>query len=188
MASFYKSSRSNALFNELFVNYASQISKSSLKYGVQKTRLRSAEAEQIANEEEKENARKRRFAGEDCKEGPSRTAAQRKRREINTINAINDNQMGEEEEDDDDNDKKNSIWDEWKQFLNNPENTRRLMQLSSERHNVIWCGKLVRRRSGLPPELYAKLKEEVPSINVQEISPPTNCPWPTKNGLGGMSA
>lgn len=42
---------------------------------------------------------------------------------------------------------------------------------SPESHNVIWCGKLVRRRSCLPHELYERLNQEVPLITMHDISP-----------------
>ncbi|KAI8349689.1 hypothetical protein BD560DRAFT_478872, partial [Blakeslea trispora] len=42
---------------------------------------------------------------------------------------------------------------------------------SPERHKVIWCGKLVRRRSCLPPELYEKLNQEIPLVTIQDINP-----------------
>lgn len=42
---------------------------------------------------------------------------------------------------------------------------------SPESHNVIWCGKQVRRRSCLPRELYERLNQEVPLITMHDISP-----------------
>ncbi|KAL7318307.1 hypothetical protein PS15m_004541 [Mucor circinelloides] len=45
------------------------------------------------------------------------------------------------------------------------------MQLSPERHNVIWCGKLVRRRNCLPLELYEKLNQKIPLVTMQDINP-----------------
>ncbi|KAI9313575.1 hypothetical protein BX666DRAFT_1815743, partial [Dichotomocladium elegans] len=79
------------------------------------------------------------------------------------------NQSGEQ--DDDGDDQKVDIWEEWKHFLNDQENKKYFMQLSPEMHNVIWCGKLVRRRVCLPPDLYAKLNQEVSSVTIQDISP-----------------
>ncbi|KAI8971596.1 hypothetical protein BDF20DRAFT_915387 [Mycotypha africana] len=63
------------------------MTQETLKYGVQKTRLKSAMAEQVANEEEKENARKRPMDGDD------------------------------DDHNDSGDDKKDSIWEVWKQFL-----------------------------------------------------------------------
>ncbi|KAG2209922.1 hypothetical protein INT45_013282, partial [Circinella minor] len=61
------------------------------------------------------------------------------------------------------------IWSEWKDFLNNPNNTAHLIQLSPEKHGVIWCGNLVRRRSCYPAELYKKTNEEVTSVERKSI-------------------
>ncbi|EPB91063.1 hypothetical protein HMPREF1544_02132 [Mucor circinelloides 1006PhL] len=116
-----------------------------LKYGVQKARLRSAMAEQVVNEEEKENARKRPMDYNDCKKGPSRRTRASTRK---VFTVVDDNQTNEQADGDDhsDNggDKKNGIWEEWKQFLDDQKNTKCFMQLSPERHSVIWCKKLVR--------------------------------------------
>lgn len=40
---------------------------------------------------------------------------------------------------------------------------------SPERHNIIWCGRLVRRRSCLPLNLYNRLAVQVPVVDEQEI-------------------
>ncbi|KAI9273760.1 hypothetical protein BY458DRAFT_473877 [Sporodiniella umbellata] len=172
MLSFNQNSRAKKAFNTFFVSHASQVSQESLKYGVQKTRLKSVMAEQVVNEEEKENDRKRQV--ESKYEGDSdhnvRTSKRRK------ITAIDDNQSGKQGDDGDDDDdssddQKVGIWEEWKQFLNNQENKKYFMQLSPEMHDVIWCGKLVRRRACIPSELYTKLNQEVSSVIIQDISP-----------------
>ncbi|KAG1103979.1 hypothetical protein G6F42_017151 [Rhizopus arrhizus] len=164
--------REKKTFNAFFVSHANQMTQETLKYGVQKTRLKSAMTEQVANEEEKENARKRPMDGNDCEEGPSRRT-RASRRKVFTV--IDDNQTSEQGDDDDRNDsgddKKDSIWEEWKQFLDNQENMKCFMQLSPEMHKVIWCGKLVRRRNCLPPELYDKLNQEIPLVTMQDINP-----------------
>ncbi|KAI7903549.1 uncharacterized protein BX663DRAFT_33708 [Cokeromyces recurvatus] len=131
-------------------------------------------AEQVANEEEKENARKRPIDGNNCEEGPSRRTRASKRK---VFTMVDDNQTSEQGDDNDHDNydncdyKKDSIWEEWKQFLDDQENKEYLMQLSSERHNVIWCGKLVRWRSCLPPVLYDKLNQKIPLVTMQDISP-----------------
>ncbi|CDH53212.1 predicted protein [Lichtheimia corymbifera JMRC:FSU:9682] len=171
MASYTQHSRGKETFNAFFNNHAGQMSQETLKYGVQKTRLRSAMAEQVVNEEEKENARKRPMDGSDGEEGgSSRRVKTSKRKEMVVVD---DNQISEQgnDNDGDDDDTKSSFWEEWKQFLIDPENNRCFMQLSPESHNVIWCGKLVRRRSCLPHELYERLNQEVPLITMHEISP-----------------
>ncbi|CEP08099.1 hypothetical protein [Parasitella parasitica] len=89
------------------------MTQETLSYDVQKTRLRSAMAEQVVNKEEKENARKRLMNGDDCEEGSSRRT-------------------------------KASKGEEWKQFLDDQDNKKCFMRLSPEKHNLIWCGKLVR--------------------------------------------
>ena len=71
-------------------------------------------AEQVATEEANENARKRRNT-----ESPS-TEANRKRFKHDNGNNNNHNQEDGGEL---------NIWEEWKAFLNNEENTRHLMQL-----------------------------------------------------------
>ncbi|CAO3601009.1 unnamed protein product [Absidia cylindrospora] len=172
LASSLEHSRGKKLFNTFFASHANQITQETLKYGVQKTQLKSAMAEQVANEEEKENARKRPMDGNNYEEGPSRRTRSSQRKEIAVID---DNQTSEQGDDDDhsdkNDDKKDSFWEEWKQFLDDEENKKCFMQLSPERHNVIWCGKLVRRRSCLPPELYGKLNQEIPLVTMQDISP-----------------
>ncbi|KAI9361472.1 hypothetical protein BD770DRAFT_23697 [Pilaira anomala] len=45
-----------------------------------------------------------------------------------------------------------------------------ILTFSPERHNVIWCGKLVRRRNCLPHELYDKLNPEIPLVAMQDIN------------------
>ncbi|CAO3695775.1 unnamed protein product [Rhizopus stolonifer] len=153
---FLQNPRGKKTFNAFFVSHADQMTQETLKYGVQKTRLKSAMAEQVANEEEEENARKRPMNGNDCEEGPNRRTRTSKMKEITVID---DNQNSEQDDDHDhknnDDDKKGSIWEEW-----NP-----------ERHNVIWCGKLVQRRHCLPPELYDKLNQEIPLVTIQDIKP-----------------
>lgn len=42
---------------------------------------------------------------------------------------------------------------------------------SPERHKAIWCGKLVRRRNCLLPELYNKLNQEISLVTMQDINP-----------------
>ncbi|KAI7880818.1 uncharacterized protein EV154DRAFT_428764 [Mucor mucedo] len=88
---------------------------------------------------------------------------------------IDDNQTSDQYDDyghnDSGDDKKNSIWEEWKQFLDDQENMNCFMQLSPERHRVIWCGKLVQRRSCLPSELYDKLNQKLPLVTMQDINP-----------------
>lgn len=87
-------------------------------------------AEQVANEEEKENARKRPMDGNDCEGGPSRRT-RASRRKLFTV--IDDNQTSEQDDDYDHNDsgddKKDSIWEQWKQFLDDQENMNCFMQL-----------------------------------------------------------
>jgi hypothetical protein len=87
-------------------------------------------AEQVVNEEEKENARKRPMDGNDCEGGPSRRT-KASRRKVCTV--IDDNQTSEQDDDYDHNDsgddKKDSIWEEWKQFLDDQENMNCFMQL-----------------------------------------------------------
>lgn len=45
------------------------------------------------------------------------------------------------------------------------------IKFSPEMHKVIWCGKLVRRRNCIPPELYDKLNQEIPLVTMQDINP-----------------
>lgn len=58
-------------------------------------------AEQMANEEEKENARKRPMDGNDCEEGPSRRTRASRRK---ALTVIDNNQTSEQDVDDDHND------------------------------------------------------------------------------------
>jgi len=87
-------------------------------------------AEQVVNEEEKENARKRPMDYNDCKKGPSRRTRASTRK---VFTVVDDNQTNEQADGDDhsDNggDKKNGIWEEWKQFLDDQKNTKCFMQL-----------------------------------------------------------
>lgn len=85
-------------------------------------------AEQVVNEEEKENVRKRPMGDSDCEEGPSRRV-----RTSEGMNVLDDNHISEQDIDNDhdnnDGDTNSSIWEEWQQFLNDPENTKGFMQL-----------------------------------------------------------
>lgn len=68
--------------------------------------------------------------GNDCEGGPSRHT-RASRRKMFTV--IDDNQISEQDDDYDHNDsgddKKDSIWEEWKQFLDDQENMNCFMQL-----------------------------------------------------------
>ncbi|ORX48591.1 hypothetical protein DM01DRAFT_253029 [Hesseltinella vesiculosa] len=110
-------------------------------------------AEQVVNVEEKEN-RKRKTPPIDDHPGPSQRCA---------FVSIDDDQKNEQEGDISD------IWQAWRQFLCDPDNTKHLMHLCPERHNIIWYGKSLRRRSCLPVDLYNRLATEVPFVDVQEI-------------------
>ncbi|KAI9488789.1 hypothetical protein BDB00DRAFT_771885 [Zychaea mexicana] len=110
-------------------------------------------AEQIANEEEK-ITRKRRGVDE----GSSSGVVQKRIKQ------------NEEESEDDSETTEVDVWEQWKKFLDNPQNTNHLMQLSPEKHKIIWCGKTVRRRSPLPQDLYNRLQKEVPLITCHKIS------------------
>ncbi|KAG0745759.1 hypothetical protein G6F57_001287 [Rhizopus arrhizus] len=136
--------RAKKVFSTFFVEFAEAISKNAMNYNTQKYRLRSSMAQQIADDEE-ENTQKR---------------------GLTTIN--NDEEYdedGEEKEAEDD------IWVKWKRFLDDPTNTQHLMQLSPEKHRIIWYGRLLRRRSCLPSDLYSKLNEEVSCIEAKYIHP-----------------
>lgn len=78
-------------------------------------------AEQVANEEEKENARKRPIDGNHC------TRAS-KRKVFTVIDNNQTNQQGDgDDHNDNGDDKKDSIWEEWKQLLDDQENEKCFM-------------------------------------------------------------
>ncbi|KAI9481173.1 MAG: hypothetical protein EXX96DRAFT_480499 [Benjaminiella poitrasii] len=117
-------------------------------------------AQQVADDEEVNN-QKRGLVSNDNEEESSSD-----RKKIKTT-------INNDEEYDEDGEKKeveDNIWLKWKQFLDDPINTQNLMQLSPEKHRVIWFGRLLRRRSCLPWDLYPKLKEEVSCIDAKSIN------------------
>ncbi|KAI7848541.1 hypothetical protein BDC45DRAFT_523157 [Circinella umbellata] len=147
VSEYNKNSRTKTSFTRFFDNLAN--------YEEQKSRFRTSMAEQVAAEEEDSNARKR------CSTRNKEDKPKRQK--------LNNNSN------DDDNDNKDykgvrNIWDEWREFLTNKDNTCHLMQLSPEKHGVIWCGKLVRRRSCLPVTLFEKLNKEVMYVKATNIS------------------
>ncbi|KAI9247660.1 hypothetical protein BDA99DRAFT_525693 [Phascolomyces articulosus] len=111
----------NAFKNFFEKGSAAVIAESSVNFSVQKHRLRSSMAEQIANEEEEKITRKRCGVGE----GSSSDAVQKQIKE------------NEEESEDDSDTNEVDVWEQWKKFLDNPQNTNHLMQLSPEKHKII---------------------------------------------------
>ncbi|KAI8974435.1 hypothetical protein BDB01DRAFT_728945, partial [Pilobolus umbonatus] len=58
----------------------------------------------------------------------------------------------------------------WKQFLDDPINTQNHIFCSPEKHRVNWYGRLLRRRSCLPQDLYSELKKEISCIETKSIN------------------
>ncbi|KAG0171798.1 hypothetical protein DFQ28_004777 [Apophysomyces sp. BC1034] len=117
-----ENARSQGLFRDFFNNFASRLSKASLKFNTEKARLRSAITEDIVNDQEKENAKRQ---SDHCNDRPGPS----KRRQLQ---AIDDNVNQKDVRNDDGNDDKDShdsIWSQWQHFLSNPENIKRSMQL-----------------------------------------------------------
>ncbi|KAI9004292.1 hypothetical protein CLU79DRAFT_781602 [Phycomyces nitens] len=161
MLTYSKNSRAKKAFSTFFAEFAESISKNAMNYNIQKYRLRSSMAQQVADDEE-ENTQKRGLVSNDNGE---ESGSDRKKIKP-TIN--NDEEY---DEDGEKNEAEGGIWKKWKQFLDDPKNTQHLMQLSPEKHHIIWYGKLLRRRSCLPSDLYSKLNEEVSYIEDKYISP-----------------
>ncbi|KAI7882132.1 uncharacterized protein EV154DRAFT_40327 [Mucor mucedo] len=122
-------------------------------------------AQQVADEEERTNQKRGLVSNG---EGSS----SQKKKLKSSIDEECDDEEGEEEEEEEEEDKEEEdIWMKWKEFLDDPVNSQNLMQLSPEKHRVIWYGRLLRRRSCLPWDLYSRLKGEVSFIEAKFINP-----------------
>lgn len=88
-------------------------------------------SEQVANEEEKENDNKRRIDQNDWEEGSSHHSRAGRRRKV--LTAVDEGQTSEQRDEDNNNardiDEKDTIWEEWKRFLDDPENKKCFTQL-----------------------------------------------------------
>ncbi|KAI7851334.1 hypothetical protein BDC45DRAFT_538413 [Circinella umbellata] len=72
-----------------------------------------------------------------------------------------DFEEGSEEEED--------FWVSWKKLLKGLQECVTLPFLSSVRHDIIWCGKELRRRPLLPVDMYERLNSEKISIELQVV-------------------
>ncbi|PHZ14755.1 uncharacterized protein RHIMIDRAFT_311975 [Rhizopus microsporus ATCC 52813] len=124
---------------QFWENHVALISDSSLNYNSSKLRLKASMARETADESER---------------------LIQKRRKVNQKEAED---QGEAENLSKVEEKAGStIWDEWKEFLQDPHIALSCHALSPERHSIIWCGKLVRRRFFMPESLYTRTVQEIP--------------------------
>ncbi|KAI7898051.1 uncharacterized protein BX663DRAFT_582987 [Cokeromyces recurvatus] len=155
MSTYAQKTRGKKDFQNFFNNYSKSLAKSSIEFNSQTSQFRTLLASRVVAEE-KVNLKKRQW-DHDAEEGTdNRVNSEKSRR----ADESDEEDIGEFETD---------IWIEWKWFLDNPSNIQHLHQLSPEKHNVIWCGKLVRRRDCLPSTLFKRLNEGAVYIDCQKL-------------------
>ncbi|ORX53577.1 hypothetical protein DM01DRAFT_1287644 [Hesseltinella vesiculosa] len=163
------------VIRDFFVSQLSTLSKATLEFTTQKvsihgnlvvvapsilkSRLRSALVETIASDQEEENANRHSVPSKRQADQASALPDSSRRRPLQPIDETVQPTY----------DDKDNVWLRWAHFLGDPNNIKQWTHLSPERHKMIWCGPMVRRRSSLPSDLFSSLNENIPMIDKQLI-------------------